>query len=258
MARLSLARAAVHRVLAELTARWQRARRSALAAALSREAGQEPEAALLALALDQAPEQALRAVFDNSLRLGQGFRRFYRADLTLSDLVRVLPELGSPCLAAAWTHLPEATAYRSDRAPCAAASAHARACDYWREAVNGLVLGLTSGVHHARHESAGNGGTRCVDVLYVHPQSPARFAPIPDQISGGLAALCRTACIFDSSAEIEFLGLGENVLYYTVRSNRTDVGLDLTSVIQRGVKRRFPWLTARDASPRAVFTDEPA
>jgi hypothetical protein len=248
----------MHEVIADLAARWQRARCSALSLALSRGARQESEAALIALALDQAPEQTLRAVFDHSLALGRGFRRFYGADLTLSDLAGILPELGSPCVAVAWAHLPDAAAYRSERASCAAASAHLRACDYWREAVHGLVLGLSSGVHHARHESVGNGGTRCVDVLYVHPQSPARFAPIPEEVSVGLAALCRTARMFDSSVEIEFLGIGENVLHYTVRSSRLEQGLDLTRVIQRGVERRFPWLTARDASPRAVFSDEPA
>lgn len=247
----------MHDVITDLAARWRRARCSALSEVLNRRSNQEPEAALLASALDEAPEQALRAAFDNSLTLGQGFRRCYSADLTLPDLVRILPELGSPCVGAQWAHRPDTAAYFSERPPCVVGSEHPRACDYWREAVQGLVLGLTSGVHHARHESIGHGGTRCIDVLYVHSQNPARFAPIPEEVSAGLAALCRTARLFDSSIEIEFLGIEENVLHYTVRSNAEKNALDLTRIIQRGVRKRFPWLGARDVSPRAVFMDGP-
>lgn len=245
----------MHEVIADLAARWRRARCAALSVALSRPATTEPEASLLTQALDEAPAQALRAVFDNSLTLGKGFRRCYGADLTLPDLAGILPALGSPCVAAAWTPRANAAGYVSERAGCAVGSQHPRACDYWREAAQGLVHGLTSGVHHARHESIGSGGTRCVDVLYVHPQSPLRFAPIPEEIGTGLAALCRTASLFDSSIVIEFLGINENVLHYTVRASRAENAPDLTEVIRRGVKRRFPWLDARDASPRAVLVE---
>jgi hypothetical protein len=251
--------------LRDLAGRWRRARRAALHTALGPEraasaiadaADLDPEAALVAAALATAPEAALRGVFDHSLRLGEGFRRFFRVDVPLPDLVKILPQLEVPCLATAWTRV-DAPAYLATRAGCGAASWHGRACDYWREAIAGLVLGITGGVRMARHESRGHGGARCVDALYVHAQSPLRFGPIPDDVRPGLDAVRRTARAFDSTYDLEFLGISENVLHYQTSRPDGPGAVTLSSLVERAVRRRFPWLTVCDASPRPVLGASP-
>jgi hypothetical protein len=250
--------------LHDLAGRWRRARRAALHAALGPEAASalaapadgDPEAALVAAALAAAPEAALRGVFDHSLRLGEGFRRFFRLDVPLPDLVKVLPHLEVPCLGATWTRVDD-PAYLATRAGCGAAGWHARACDYWREAIAGLVLGMTGGIRLARHESRGHGGTRCIDALYVHPQSPLRFGPIPDDVREGLEAVRRTARAFDSTYDLEFLGISENVLHYQPSRPDGAGAVGLASLVERAVRRRFPWLAVCDASPRSVLGASP-
>ncbi len=242
----------------DLAQRWSSARRAALRATLPESDEVEPEDVLLARALAHAPEAALRRVFDVSMKLGEGFRRFHGLDLPLAQLVELLPLLGPPCTARSAVRVEAEPAYRTERDGCLAAAQHPRTCDYWREAVEGLVLGMTGAVRHARHESVGHGGARCVDVLYVHPQSRLRFGPIPEHLQAGLESLRRTARAFDSSVEIEFLGLSESVLHYSCRSLGSGGDVRLNSVIEQGLRRRFPWLSARDVSPRPVLVESPS
>jgi hypothetical protein len=205
--------------------------------------------ALMLLALDRAPDDALRRVFDVSRRLGAGFRSYHRLDLPLVDLCDVLPRLGVACAVRTWTALPGEHARRAERAPCDSAPHHPRACELWREAIQGLVLGLTSEIHLARHRSRGAGDARCADVLHVHPQSPSRFGPIPDDVQRELERIRRTACALDPALAVAFLGISEGVLYY--RAARAGVpGHQLTTSIEPAVRRRFPQLALRDVSPR--------
>jgi hypothetical protein len=249
----------MHEVVVDLASRWRRARLAALSAALPGAADQPSpldEAARLAGADDDAAEEALRKVFDNSHELGRSFRRFHRVDLPLGDLAALLPHLGSPCVSGDWRRESDEGVYRTDRVGCDMSPRHRRTCDYWREAIGGLVLGLTCGIYHARHHSLGHGAERCTDVLYVHPQSPERYGPIPEEVRSGLESLRRTTRIFDSTFELDFLGISEGVLYYTASRDGVAGDFNLVAHVERGVARRFPWLTPREASPRSVFSEQ--
>lgn len=242
----------------DLAGRWRRARRAALVAVVPGASADTSEDELLVQALDCSADDTLRRLFDVSLRLGQSFRAYYRLELPLADVVRLLPELEVPCAARTWAAVPGEAAQRAERAPCDAWSRHPRACEAWREAIHGLALGVTGEVRFARHASRGAGDPRCVDVLYVHPLSPARFGPIPDELRPGLDAIRRTARAFDGALEIEFLGLSEGVLYY--RAQRAS-GADgdaghVTTSIEHDLRRRFPGLVTREVSPRPVFTPD--
>ncbi len=208
--------------------------------------------ALMVLALDRAPDETLRGVFDVSRRLGAGFRAYHRLDLPLADLCDILPRLGPACTTRPWTVLSGEAARRGERAPCESGSLHSHACAFWREGLDGLVLGLTSAIHIARHASRGAGDARCVDVLHVHPQSPSRFGPIPAEVLAELDRIRRTARALDPSLAVDFLGISEGVLYY--RSERAgEPGDQLTTSIEPAVRRRFPQLALRDVSPRPVL-----
>jgi hypothetical protein len=240
----------------DLADRWRFARRASLmkhAPACGKEASEQE---LAAAALTAAPELALKDVFDHSRTLGLGFRNYYQLDLPLADLVQVLPRTAVPCIADSWTRADGEAAYIGRRSGCSAAIWHARACDYWKEAIDGLVAGLTATVRHARHTSLGAGQSECVDVLVVRPESPLRFGPIPDDLRAGLESVRAMASVFDSQLVVDFLGVSENVLYYLARPSAT-TEVRVSTVIERGIQRRFPWLGVREVSPRSVFTDGP-
>ncbi len=243
-------------VVVDLSERWRRARRAAMRATVPDAPAETNDDALLTAALDRAPDDTLRRVFDVSSNLGKSFRAYYRLELPLADLVRMLPALDAPCTARHWSPIPDQAAQRAERDPCDHVQLHPRACELWREAIHGLVLGLGGAILFARHTSAGSGAPRCVDVLYVHPQSPARFGPIPDELRDGLDSIRRTARAFDAALDVDFLGVSEGVLYYrTHRAGAVAPG-QVTTSIEAGLHRRFPGLATREVSPRAVFTPD--
>jgi len=240
-------------VVSDLAKRWQYARCAAIRAAVPDLPVDVDHDTLITLGLERAADEVLRQVFDVSRRLGAGFRAYHRLDVPLSDLCDVLPRLGAPCLVRRWTRLTDESACRGERGACSDVALHPRACAFWREAIDGLVLGMTSAILFARHESRGAGDDRCVDVLYVHPQSSSRFGPIPDEVRDELERIRRTACAFDPSLTVTFLGISERVLYY--RAERGGDSGRASSTIEPAVRRQFPHLTLREVSPRPVFTE---
>lgn len=230
--------------------RWRRARRAALTDPVAAD-GPDGEAA----SGGAADSTAQRRGFDNSLRLGEGFRRTY-APLRLADLPFVLEQLAptAPCLDGVWTPLPDQDALLLERPGCAAAGQVPAPCDWWREAIAGLVLGVTGDVRHDRHCSRGHGGERCVDVFYRDPQSPLRFGPIPDAMRADLDAVARSVAILDSACVVEFLGLSENVLYYRLPTAGGG-GVRGQPLVERSVRRRFPHLSPCEVTPRPVLAE---
>lgn len=243
----------------QLGERWQRARAAALTRAASPAETTSP-----------ADEIALarRTLFDNSLRLGASFSRYHATTLELDQLPAALEQLApvaAPCLDGAWSAVPgDAPALRLERAGCPDCVGGPNACDDWREAIAGLVLGVTGGlVHHARHASQGHGAARCVDVFYVDPQSPLRFGPLPDAMREPLAAIARAVALFDSSFAVTFLGLSEHVLYYALAPTRggrggcgdSANGLSAQPLVERRVRQRFPELSLFEVTPRTVLGD---
>lgn len=242
--------------MAQLSERWQRARSAAIA---------RDHASSEATAHSPARPDAERALFENSLRLGASFSRFHATTLALEELPAALGALAgaahdeTPCLAGTWSQVPgDASALRLERAGCAAGSDSASTCAGWREAIAGLVLGLTRGlVHHARHASCGHGAARCVDVFYLDSQSPLRFGPIPDAMQAPLAAIARAVAVFDSSFDVTFLGLSEGVLFYALAPTRGGCdgqsGLSAKPLVERRVRQRFPDLSLFEVTPRTVL-----
>ena len=209
----------------------------------------------LAAALERDGDAVIRAAFDNGLKLGEGFRRTYHLDLPLADLAALLPALGVPCLERDWRRVDGEAALLGERSGCEDGGAHPRACEYWREAVEGLILGATGAVRHARHRSVGAGDGRCVDVLHVDPRSPLRFGAIEPAIAPSLAAAVAHVRALDSRAEITVLGQSEGVVYFT-SNDGAGRQLDGGAVFVRAMARRAPGVRLYELKARAVLAPD--
>lgn len=237
-------------VPADLGERWTRARRAALSGF-----GGEIDA----ITEQQWPE-ALLALFDRSLKLGASCRRFLRAGpASLDEIARALPTLESPCFACARTSRVDDgldPAIALERPPCTERSAiPARACDAWREATDGLVLGLSDGaVRLARHRSRGHGAADCADVLYTDPESPRRYGAMPDALAKELAVVAASFARMSGGCRVEFLGLSEKQLCFRLEEDGRAQGLALRPMLSSAVRRRLPDVELVDVAPRAVLT----
>lgn len=196
----------------------------------------------------------LDAVFQHSHALGTGFRRYYGVDLTLPDLARLLPQLGSPCheqgLQSIGAPATAAPALRSERLPCGATPA---ACTFWREATLGLVSGTSSTVYFTRVSSPLGGEASCVDVLHLEALPDACYQPPPPTVHQAVrdasSELERTA----PGARVEVLGLQEGALHVRVHGTTASCGLDPFTVLRGALARAVPALVIRDASAKPVL-----
>lgn len=236
----------------ELARRWGGARRAALRTIVPEVPAGATEDELLDAATAEDREAVLRRVFDNSHTLGIGFRRFHRVDLTLTDLSRLLPLLGAPCPASGLERDPRARESRSARLSCAAPR-----CDYWREALHGLVSGLSTSVYYSRVKSPAAGDPDCVDLLHVDARSEARLQPVSEAMRASLAPVIDSVARVSPGSTVELLGLAEGALYVQLHRVDATCGLDLFPFLRHGVERAIPGLEVRDAGPRSVLDPNP-
>jgi hypothetical protein len=242
------------RWVTDLAARFRAACTAALRACAPGAAAEAGEDDLLRLALLADSARAQRLIFDNSLRLGRGFRRYHGVAITLQQLPALLSALDAPCAGGVFSvargsH--EADGVQLMRPGCAQRALGAGACDVWHEALHGLVLGLTDGVFHTRHASVTRGGEACVDVFHAEG-SGLRYGAIPDDVRVGLEQIARTVRAFDSSLAIDFLGINDGALHYRL-SQAAGSRLNARTQFERHVRKRFPQLSVHEASPRPVM-----
>lgn len=236
----------------ELGARWAKARLAALGG--SKTGVPEPE--LLSRMVSEDEQRVLKRVFDYSLALGKSFAAHHGIVLERDDLHGLCENLGVECLTRRVVHEPCAT--RMERARCAAVgdASASFACRFYREAFDGLVLGLSDGeVFFRRHRSVGSGDAVCLDVLFDAPAANDvfRFGSIPPELQPGLDAV-RDRLRIMPGVSVRFAGVSEGVLSYEVTSDNSELALD--GVVREAVKRRFPSLRLQNIAPRAVLTPQ--
>jgi len=243
--------------LDDLSRRWRRARRAAAVAVTGHAPREASDDALLACAAEVDALELHRRLFENSATLGRGFVRFHQRAVGLEELPAVLGALDSECLSGAqWEAVPGERALRGTRRPCAAGCDAAR-CDAWREAIDGLVLGLTGDGRHTRIASAGHGQARCVDVVTTDPESPARYGELPHEVVPALEAVQRLVRRFRDS-DVRFLGLSEGELLYRLNMGGCGGSAGARALIEATLSKKLPHLRPREVSPRPVLGDSTA
>lgn len=261
--------------LAEFSSRWERARLAALRSALNPEVASSNGSALageFTLLQKVRPEQRealTRFVFDNSRKLGQSVSRYLGVSFELSDLSGLLRAIQVPCVGGQWRA--HNAAFVLERPGCNwGKELGSLACDYWREALDGLVMGVGENERLARHRSYGHGDVNCEDVLFVE-EAPAprvigdteenttpathRFGAVPPEVAVALG----DACARFEAMKVKLLlkGVSEGVLYYELKADEGVLcgagGKLLHDSLAREMSQRLPHLTARDVAPLAVY-----
>ncbi|MCU0696812.1 MAG: hypothetical protein MUC96_09805 [Myxococcaceae bacterium] len=148
-----------------------------------------------------------------------------------------------------WQRLPDDDAYVLERRACGA-SRHV--CDAWREATDGLFLGLCGEARTTRHRSGGCGDAVCLDVVYTRADSPLRHGVFPEEMLRPLEAVARFLNRL-AGTSVRFLGVSEGVLLYELHVDGCGGGAAVTELLRRSIRSRWPRLEVRDVTPRAVL-----
>lgn len=255
----------------DFAGRWARSRLAALGGAAPGAAvGTDSERSLLEACFQGAGEEAgprgeavLRAVFDNSRKLGLSLAARLGVTFEIQDLQALLEAAAPPCLAGRWSGRERARVL--ERPGCGfALAAGPHACDYWREALDGLVMGLGDRERVVRHACARRGDGACIDVLFVEGgmegkatgQTPA-WAPLPDHMAIDLQ---EAAEYFrhKTGIGVDLKGVNEGVLHFRFEGStdgRCAPGAASTKYFSELVHARFPGLRLRDVTPQAVLSE---
>lgn len=246
----------------EFSQRWLRARKTAIrsVSVLSDDAASEEERALLQKIPPGQREAVLRSVFDFSRRLGVSLSRHLSLSVGARDFADLLPMIASPCYAGRWRIHNEAQV--ATRSGCGFIEGLGSfGCDYWREALDGLVMGASDDVRLARHRSVGHGDADCVDVLFYDQGSgpkPGRHrGEVPAEYVQGLEVLARQ--FQEKGIVLKWEGYSEGILFFRMEAGAKPLcgagGKLMHDALKGEVTKFFPGVELRDGSPLAVIGD---
>ena len=261
----------------DFSRRWEKARISSLQLAI-KSADLEGSLDVLALSEEQLlklvspaqKENILRAVFDSSRKFGMNASRYFKMTFEVLDLAELLQELHIPCFQGKWRN--HNSAYVLERKGCEMlANFGALGCDYWRESLDGLVVGVGEDERLARHRSQGHGDAECVDVLFTENYTPPRvigaedvalakpksskYGPVPSTLRSALEPIRKR--FQQMKIQLVLEGVSEGTLYYRLDADEGVLcgagGKLLHDSFFREVTTVCPGVAVQDCSPLAVY-----
>lgn len=252
----------VEQTVQDLGGRWTRAREAAFFQVVGEKKGERESLQNLKLMSEESFESLLKAVFLNSRNLGRSYQKSHQVAWELSDFEIFAPRLGGPCLKGLWEDRP--TAKVLVRAGCPSGSEGGpRVCQYWREAIDGLTVGISDDVGFVRHECLPSGNESCLDVFFQDEVSPTdaiwsnshKWGTIPGSMQADLDAIQRR--FHAMKIDLTFLGLVEKEIIYKLEPREKltcgTEGASYRTHLAELVKLKFPHLKLKDASPVAVY-----
>ncbi len=200
----------------------------------------------------------LRNIFDHSRLLAMSFSKFMGVSFEIEDFQNLLESSNIPCAQGEWESRENARILSRNGCDFCPKSG-ANACDYWREALDGIVMGLGEKERLARHESVRHGDKKCIDVIFFEMDSRKKesqaFGPLPEHMSQKISEICLD---FENKMKtpVEVKGLSEGILYFEFKASTDNLcgGTNLlTYTFQRKIQKVYPGLTTKEISPRAVL-----
>jgi hypothetical protein len=252
----------VESTIQDLRERWLRAREAAFRLAFAQNKSENEFLSELSQLTEESFEELLKSVFLNSRNLGMSYQKAKSLTWEKSDFTGFAKDLGSPCLSGNWEQ--KTSAHVLSRSGCAdGKSGGQRYCQYWREAIDGFVIGISDDVGFVRNSSISVGDDSCVDVFFDEEASPTdaiwsnanKWGALPEEIKPDLDFIQQK---FDEmKVDLKFLGLSEKNLLYKLepKENLTcgSAGNIYRSHLEKMVKEKFPLFKLKDASPVAVY-----
>lgn len=207
---------------------------------------------------EKAKDTLLRSIFDKSRKLALSLSKRLGLTFEVEDFQNLLTQSNIPCVQGDWTASANArTLNRKGCDYCIESGSHA--CDYWREALDGLVMGLGEKERLARHATVRHGDSICTDVFFTETtrsdSEALAWGPLPEHMA---LELFEIAAYFQRTSGISIVlkGFREGVLFFEFTSS-TDLLCGNSNLLgiqfHNLVKEKFPGLSLKDVTPQAVL-----
>ncbi len=210
---------------------------------------------------EKSKEDLLRAVFENSRKLALSLSKNLGITFEVQDFQALLEKSDIPCVQGEWTARPHVRVL--NRRGCDfCVTSGSNACDYWREALDGLVMGLGEKERITRHASVRHGDEICIDVFYSdskeNNQSALAWGSVPDHMALELFEMAEFLK-YETGVTIDLKGFKEGVLYFEFKSTTDTLcgsGKNPMQKFQAIIAEKFPGLGLKDVTPQAVLGTE--
>jgi hypothetical protein len=236
--------------------RWRAARVAALRQVRpsASTSSSDDESALLQQLHPEQQEEALKAVYYNARKLGRSTLRYFSLLWDEHDVRDVLSVAEVPCLQGQWTT--EGQHFAVERGGCdIVRQCGAFACEYWTEAIDGLLMGLGDQVRHHRRRSVGYGDELCRDVFSARTQHEPAYGPLPEHLTNFFHNLEQRFA--PNHFQVQFVGYAAGVVYYTAATRGSGCTQKIwRTMLQNAVAKTHPTLRLHDISPTSVFDRE--
>lgn len=251
----------------EFHTRWVRARLAALQQIVGEPASAvdpaqnifEREIKLLRGLTAEQSDAALRAVFDNSRQFALSASRRFSLQFELSDFQDILSKSAIPCTSGLWQGNERSRSVETHQCPFGANS-EVRICDWYREAIDGLVTGLGSNERYVRHRSEAHGDDSCLDVYFDDSDSNTkktlRYGPVPPPMEDALRPV--SVKFAGKGMLVKWSGYSAGTIFYTLeKTDASPLCMNLAKTSHRdffnAVHEIFPDVRLQDAAPLAVY-----
>ena len=237
--------------------RWRAARLRALARASGTDgdAHVDESRAVLAVPPDRL-NALLRDVFDASRQVGLETLDGLETPFSVTEIAKGVEAADLSCFRGLWSELDDGATRRLEREGCGLERCTA-VCDYWREAADGLVMGLGDEARYARHRSVGHGDGECVDVWSEVGMIHRRWGEVPENVTSLLEPL--RLSFAESGVRLTLLGYSERVLFYRLVSGTRRAcgagGTLLQGLVSRALEAGCPGAQALEVTPRGVLLE---
>lgn len=241
----------------DFSTRWQRARIGSILKVLP-DIKEGSESEMIHEASKQSEEThdlILKELFHNCWRLGQSTKRFFGLSWELDDFKDVLEKESIPCLKGEWTRSAEHVVLK--RSGCRQGTETGSfACSYWREALDGIVMGCGQSVHYARLKNTLFDSAPCEDIFFLEKmESQHLYPPVPDSILTTLNPVM--ASISRMHVTVQFRGLRDGNLYYELLAKPSLSCSSVLSIarnlLQQALNKHLPHIKLVDVAPRSVL-----
>lgn len=208
------------------------------------------------LLTEEERERLFRQIFDLSRKTGLEILK-EKERLNIKETVKIINSLKIPCIENSFEFDEATSSAKSTRKTCIC-SASETSCQYWRESLDGLIMGLGDNERYVRHQSILYGkNDTCVDVIYDSSVSDMRWGEIPSEISMTLTPIIEK--YQKKGVEIILKGINEKTLYFQIKDKDSNLaGFRRKYILenfQETFKKKFPDLNIFEISPRAVIEE---
>lgn len=241
----------------DFVTRWRAARLSALSSVMGERVVSEASALLqLCEGSDDVRKAALKAVFYVGGFFASGMTRHFQRLWEIEDAIALLSVAELPYFKGQW-HRPEGLqSYYLSQSTCELAT-KPFLCEYWKEAVDGFITGLSDRFFFSRHRSIAGGDSECLDWVYTRAESYLKFGSLPDEIAAATSEIIEH--LKKSKVRFEAAGYAEQTLYYRMESDENSLCGPGKKLFEEYVKSKLkcisPELKMFDISPRAVLQE---